>query len=69
MPLGRVLAEFDVPFAAPIAQKNISVWQRGEPLTLSRDTHANTEALTVVTARTSRSSGTAPCSSTLAGGG
>ncbi len=46
MPLGRVLAELDVPFTAPIAQKNISVWQRGEPLTLSRDTHANSEALT-----------------------
>ncbi|MDP3157856.1 MAG: NAD(P)/FAD-dependent oxidoreductase [Archangium sp.] len=46
MPLGRVLAELEVPFAAPIAQKNISVWQRGEPLTLSRDTGANTEALT-----------------------
>jgi phytoene dehydrogenase-like protein len=46
MPLGRVLAELEVPFTAPIAQKNISVWQRGEGLTLSRDVRANTEALT-----------------------
>lgn len=46
MPLGRVLAELGVTFAAPIAQKNISVWQHGEGLTLSRDGEANTQALT-----------------------
>ncbi len=46
MPLGRVLAELDVRFDAPMAEKNITVWQRGHALTISRDAAANTEALT-----------------------
>lgn len=46
MPLGRVLGELDVPFKAPIAAKNITVWQHGRPLTLTRDAAQNTEALT-----------------------
>ena len=45
MPLGRVLAELEIPFSAPIAHTNISVWQHGEGLTISRDVQANTEAL------------------------
>ncbi len=46
MPLGRVLAELEISFDAPVAQKNISVWQHGAPLTLTRDAAANHEVLT-----------------------
>ncbi|MDX2010248.1 MAG: NAD(P)/FAD-dependent oxidoreductase [Myxococcaceae bacterium] len=41
MPLGRVLGELDLPYTAPAAPKNLTVWQRGQPLTLSTDARAN----------------------------
>jgi phytoene dehydrogenase-like protein len=41
MPLGRVLAELHIPFTAPVAPKNLTVWQGGESLTLSTDAAAN----------------------------
>jgi len=46
MPLGRVLGELDVAFAAPVAPKNVSVVQRGDVLTVSTDAAANEAALT-----------------------
>ena len=45
MPLGRVLSELSIAFEAPIAEKNITLWQHGAPLTISRDAAANREAL------------------------
>lgn len=45
MPLGRVLRELDVPFAAPVAPRNVTVVQGGEAFTLSTDAAANDEAL------------------------
>lgn len=41
MPLGRVLSELDIPFTAPVAPKNLTVWQAGQSLTLSRDAASN----------------------------
>jgi phytoene dehydrogenase-like protein len=41
MPLGRVLAELDIPFTAPAAPKNLTVWQRGQTLTLSTNAESN----------------------------
>ncbi|MCA2979566.1 MAG: FAD-dependent oxidoreductase [Myxococcaceae bacterium] len=41
MPLGRVLRELDVPFTAPTAPRNLTVWQGGQTLTLSTDAGAN----------------------------
>ena len=45
MPLGRVLGELGIGFEAPMAEKNITLWQHGSPLTISRDAAANREAL------------------------
>lgn len=41
MPLGLVLDELGITFSAPVAPKNLTVWQGGQPLTLSTDTAAN----------------------------
>lgn len=41
MPLGLVLHELGISFSAPVATKNLTVWQRGRPLTLSTDSAAN----------------------------
>lgn len=45
MPLGLVLRELDISFSAPVATRNLTVWQHGAPLTLSTDAKANDEAL------------------------
>lgn len=46
MPLGRVLRELDVHFEAPVARRNMTVFQGGQPLTLTTDAAANEAALT-----------------------
>ena len=45
MPLGRVLAELDVRFEAPVARRNLTVWQGGGPLVIGDDAAANREVL------------------------
>jgi phytoene dehydrogenase-like protein len=45
LPLGRVLAELDVSFSAPVAAKNIAVVQGERRVTLTRDAAANEAAL------------------------
>lgn len=45
MPLGRVLAELDVDFHAPVAPRNLSVVQGDARLTLSTDAEGNAEQL------------------------
>ena len=41
MPLGIVLDELGISFSAPVATKNLTVWQAGRPLTLSTDATTN----------------------------
>lgn len=41
MPLGQVLRELDITFDAPVAEKNLSVWQHGQAVTLSTDARSN----------------------------
>ncbi len=46
MPLGQVMRELDLDFSAPVAEKNLTVWQHGRPLTLSTNAVSNEEQLT-----------------------
>jgi phytoene dehydrogenase-like protein len=45
MPLGRVLEELQVQFEAPIASRNMSIWQGGTALHLGRDAAQNHESI------------------------
>jgi phytoene dehydrogenase-like protein len=46
MPLGQVMRELDLDFTAPVAEKNLTVWQHRRPLTLSTNAVSNEEQLT-----------------------
>ncbi len=45
MPLGTVLRELDIQFDAPIAERNLTVWQHGNPLTLTNNAAQNHHAI------------------------